>query len=53
MRKSLVIVLAAACLVASGPALARKAGGGQQETISYSPAYGAVVQILSYFGIRL
>jgi hypothetical protein len=53
MRKSLIIALAAACLVTSGPALARKAGGGQQETLSYSPAYDAIANILSYFGIRL
>lgn len=54
MHKSLVIALAVACLAASGPAVARKAGGAQQDYVGGgSPAYGAVVAILSYFGIRL
>jgi len=54
MRKYLVIALTVACLAASGPATARKAGGAQQDYMGGgSSVHHVVAEILSYFGIRI
>lgn len=52
MRKCLVLALAVACLAGSSPALARKAGSGQQETLQASSPYDGIIWLLSFFGIR-